>query len=122
MKFADRLVGKGLDTWVIIQLILFNLAWMVVLVVPMATLVATLMAFGAMSQNNEVTVMKSSGTSLYKMMAAPLIASVLLGYLLFLFNNDVLPDANHQAKILMEYFKTASHFIFGAGSFFTGSI
>jgi lipopolysaccharide export system permease protein len=101
MKFADRLVGKGLDTWVIIKLILFNLAWMVVLVVPMATLVATLMAFGAMSQNNEITVMKSSGTSLYKMMAAPLIASVLLGYLLFLFNNDVLPDANHQAKILM---------------------
>ncbi|MGE5796457.1 MAG: LptF/LptG family permease [Ignavibacteria bacterium] len=101
MKFADRLVGKGLDTWVIIKLILFNLAWMVVLVVPMATLVATLMAFGAMSQNNEITVMKSSGTSLYKMMTAPLIASVLLGYLLFLFNNDVLPDANHQAKILM---------------------
>ncbi|HVO73131.1 MAG TPA: LptF/LptG family permease [Ignavibacteriaceae bacterium] len=101
MKFADRLVGKGLDTWVIIKLILFNLAWMVVLVIPMATLVATLMAFGAMSQNNEITVMKSSGTSLYKMMAAPLIASVILGYLLFLFNNDVLPDANHQAKVLM---------------------
>jgi len=101
MKFADRLVGKGLDTWVIIKLILFNLAWMVVLVIPMATLVATLMAFGAMSQNNEITVMKSSGTSLYKMMAAPFFASIILGYLLFLFNNDVLPDANHQAKILM---------------------
>jgi lipopolysaccharide export system permease protein len=101
MKFADRLVGKGLDTWVIIKLILFNLAWMLVLVIPMATLVATLMAFGAMSQNNEITVMKSSGKSLYKMMTAPFIASIVVGYLLFLFNNDVLPDANHQAKTLM---------------------
>ena len=45
MKFADRLVGKGLDTWIIVQLIVFNLAWMVVLVVPMASLVAALMAF-----------------------------------------------------------------------------
>jgi len=102
MKFADRLVGKGLDTWVIIQLIIFNLSWMVALVVPMATLVATLMAFGNLSQNNEITIIKSSGVSLYKMMTAPLIASVIIAYLLVLFNNDVLPDANHQAKLLMQ--------------------
>ncbi len=102
MKFADRLVGKGLDTFVILKLIAFNLAWMVVLVVPMSTLVATLMAFGNMSQNNEITIIKSTGTSLYKMMIAPLLASVVIGYLLLIFNNDVLPDANHQAKILMQ--------------------
>jgi lipopolysaccharide export system permease protein len=101
MKFADRLVGKGLDTWVIIKLIVFNLSWMVVLVVPMASLVATLMAFGNLSQNNEVTIMKSSGLSLYKMMMPPFIASIVVAILLFQFNNDVLPDANHQAKILM---------------------
>ncbi len=102
MQFADRLVGKGLDTWVIIQLIVYNLSWMVALVVPMAVLVSTLMAFGNMSQNNETTIIKSSGVSLYKMIAAPLIASVIIGYLLVLFNNDVLPDANHQAKMLMQ--------------------
>ncbi|HUX60142.1 MAG TPA: LptF/LptG family permease [Ignavibacteriaceae bacterium] len=102
MKFADRLIGKGLGVWVIIKLITFNLAWMVVLVVPMATLVSTLMAFGTMSQNNEITILKSSGISLKKMMAGPFIASIVVAYLLFLFNNDVLPDANHQAKILME--------------------
>ena len=101
MKFADRLVGKGLDGWVITKLIAYNLSWMVVLVVPMASLVATLMAFGNLSQNNEVTIMKSSGISLYKMMFPPFIASIVVAILLFQFNNDVLPDANHQAKILM---------------------
>jgi lipopolysaccharide export system permease protein len=101
MKFADRLVGKGLDTWILTKLIVFNLSWMLVLVVPMATLVATLMAFGNLSQNNEITIMKSSGASLYKMMIAPFITSIVVAYLLFVFNNDVLPDANHQAKILM---------------------
>ena len=101
MKFADRLVGKGLDTWIITKLVVFNLSWMLVLVVPMASLVATLMAFGNLSQNNEVTIMKSSGVSLYKMMIAPFITSIVVACLLFVFNNDVLPDANHQAKILM---------------------
>lgn len=101
MKFADRLVGKGLDTWLLIKLVVFNLSWMLVLVIPMATLVATLMAYGNFSQNNEITILKSSGVSLYKMMKAPFLASILLAFLLFLFNDQVLPDANHQARILM---------------------
>lgn len=101
MKFADRLVGKGLDTWLIIKLIVFNLSWMLVLVIPMATLVATLMAYGNFSQNNEITILKSSGVSLYKIMKAPFLASIVLAFLLFLFNDQVLPDANHQARILM---------------------
>jgi lipopolysaccharide export system permease protein len=101
MKFADKLVGKGLDTWLIIQLVVFNLSWMLVLVVPMSVLGATLMAFGSLSQNNEITVLKSSGVSIYKVMAAPFLVSILVAVLLFLFNDKVLPDANHQARILM---------------------
>jgi lipopolysaccharide export system permease protein len=101
MKFADRLIGKGLDTWLLIKLVVFNLSWMLVLVVPMATLIATLMAYGNFSQNNEVTILKSSGVSLYRMMKGPFIASIGLAFLLFLFNDKVLPDANHQARVLM---------------------
>jgi len=101
MKFADRLVGKGLDTWLIIKLIVFNLSWMLVLVVPMSVLVATLMAYGNLSQNNEITIIKSAGVSLYRMLAAPFLASILLAFLLFMFNDKVLPDANHEARLLM---------------------
>ncbi len=100
MKFADKLVGKGLSTWVIVQLIAYNLAWMVVLVVPMSVLVATLMAFGSMAQNNEIAILKASGMSLYKMLIAPLLGSLLIAYSLVLFNNHVYPNANHQARIL----------------------
>ncbi len=100
MKFADRLIGKGLETWVIIQLIVYNLAWMVVLVVPMAVLIATLMAFGSMAQNNEIAIMKASGVSLYKMMLPPIFASIIIAYLLVQFNNHVYPNANHAARVL----------------------
>ena len=86
MKFADKLVGKGLDTWLIIQLVVFNLSWMLVLVVPMSVLGATLMAYGSLSQNNEITILKSSGVSIYKMMAAPFLVSIVVAFLLFLFN------------------------------------
>ncbi|MBI9070416.1 MAG: LptF/LptG family permease [Melioribacteraceae bacterium] len=101
MKTADKLVGKGLDFWVIVKLVIYNLGWIVVLVIPMAVLVATLMAFGNMAQNNEVAIMKASGISLYKMLVPPLLGSMLIATLLILFNNTVYPETNHALKILM---------------------
>ncbi len=100
MKFADRLVGKGLGAWIIIKLVTFNLAWMMVLVVPMGVLIATLMAFGTMAQNNEIAILKASGVSLYKMLVPPLLGSILVAFLLMQFNNHVYPDANHAARLL----------------------
>ena len=101
MKYIDNLVGKGLSWWVISQLITLNLAWMVTLAGPMAALVATLMAFGSLSSTNETTVMQSSGISLLKLMMPVLLLSGVLCYGLILFNNDVLPEANHRTKVLM---------------------
>lgn len=101
MQKLDQLAGKGLSAMVIAELIVMNLAWMVVLAVPMAVLVSSLMAFGNLASNNEITAMRASGVSLYRMMAPVFITSILLCYLLIQFNNHVLPDANHRAKILL---------------------
>jgi len=101
MKFADQLVGKGLSSLVIGELITLSLAWMVVLAVPMSVLVSALMAFGSLSAQNEVTAMKAGGMSLYRMIAPVFIASILLTALLIQFDNNVLPEANHRVKVLM---------------------
>lgn len=101
MKFVDQLIGKGLSAWIIIELVALSLAWMVVLAVPMSVLVATLMAFGDLSSKNEITAMKASGMSIYRMLAPIAVAAVIIAVLLVWFNNYVLPEANHQAKTLM---------------------
>jgi len=101
IKQLDQLVGKGLSAWVILELITLSLAWIVVLAVPMSVLVATLMAFGSMASNSEITAMKTSGMSLYRMMAPVMIVALLLALLLFEFNNNVLPDANHSVASLL---------------------
>ncbi len=97
----EKLVGKGLSEWLIIKLIVYNMAWMVILSVPMGVLFSTLMAFGSMSMSHEVTIIKASGGSLIRMMMPVIIASILLYYGLFWFNDNVLPESNHQVKIMM---------------------
>ncbi len=101
LKSIDQLLGKGLSEWVIIQLIALNLSWMLVLAVPMGVLFSTLMAFGNMSSVHETTIIKSSGGSLIKMMRPVVIGGLVLTLLLFWFNDEVLPEANHRAKVLM---------------------
>jgi lipopolysaccharide export system permease protein len=101
MRFIDKIVGRGLDMWTIAQLIAYNLAWMVVLAVPMAVLVSCVMAFGQLSASNEMTAMKAAGVSLGRMLFPVLVLGILIGFFDLQFNNKVLPDANHMAKDLM---------------------
>jgi len=95
------LIGKGLRLIVIFELIYLNLAWIFALVIPMAVLIATLMTFGRLSGDNEVIAMKSCGVSFYYTITPVLIAAAIIGYGIIEFNNKVLPDANHKARLLM---------------------
>ena len=87
LKYLDQLVGKGIDNWIIFQLIVLNIPWMLVLAVPMGILFAVLMSFGAMSSNYEVTIIKASGGSLIRMMIPILIFALFLSGFLFWFND-----------------------------------
>lgn len=101
MKAVDQLVGKGLGFWVIGELIVLSLAWMVVLAIPASVLIATLMGFGKLSSQHEITALRAGGMSLPRMMATVIAAAALLGVLTVEFNNRVLPEANHRFKLLM---------------------
>ena len=97
MKFIDQLVGKGLSGWVIIELVALNLAWMVVLAVPMSVLVATLMAFGELSSRNEITAMKAGGISTYRMIGPVFLAALALAVLLiFLDRKSTRLNSSHR--------------------------
>ena len=100
MLYIDKIVGKGLPLSVILELILSNLAYMVVIAFPMAVLVSTLMVYGAFSESNEFTVIKASGIHPMKM----ILPTAYLGFTLFLgmviFSNYILPEANYRARAL----------------------
>lgn len=104
-KFLNDLVGKGLSYGVIAQFVAFNIAWMLVLAVPMGVLVASLMAYGKLAGNNELTIIKSSGGSALSAMLPALIGGGLLFLGLYLFNDRVLPETNHRAFVLQNDIK-----------------
>ena len=95
-----KFLGKGISFTVILEFLFLNMAWIIALSVPMAVLSATIMAFGRISADNEITAIKASGISLLRIVLPILILSAILAYALIWFNNNVLPDFNHKARLL----------------------
>ena len=100
MNHIDKLVGKGIPIAVIIELILSNLAYMVVLAMPMAVLVAALMAFGKFSETNEYAALKATGVNPFRVIFPVICGGFLLSIFLMWFSDQVLPDANQKARTL----------------------
>jgi len=102
MNNLDKLIGKGLDNAIILQVIMLSLSWMIVLAIPMGVLFSTLMAFGSMSGAHETTIIKSGGRSLWRMMMPIIFIGCGLFYGVYWFNDTILPESNHRFKILMQ--------------------
>jgi len=101
LDILNLIISKGLDWKTIMEVFALNLAWMLALSVPMSVLVAALMAFGRVSADNEITALNACGVPLYRIVTPALLASAVLALGLVWFNNEILPEANHRARLLM---------------------
>ena len=100
IKAVDKILGKGIEMTVILEYIGLNLAWILALAVPMATLIAALMAYGRLSADNEIASLKAAGVSFISMIIPGLLLSGVVTASMIYFNNNVLPEFNHRARML----------------------
>lgn len=100
IRAVDRFLGKGLDVVTIFEYLYLNLAWIIALSVPMSLLISSVMTFGRMSQQNEITALKSAGVNLFNIIKPALWFGTLIAILLCLFNNFILPEMNYNARLL----------------------
>ncbi len=82
----------------LIPFILYN-------VTPLCALVAVLVTFGTLNRTSELTAMKSSGVSLYRIIAPVLFVTLLISAGLFVFDEFYLPNANRRQEALLSIIK-----------------
>lgn len=100
-KYIDDLVGKGLKFSVIAELLLYTSASLVPMALPLATMLASIMTFGNLGENNELISMKSAGISLQRIMAPLFFFTILVSFGAFYFANNILPLANLKMRALL---------------------
>ncbi|MDD2964920.1 MAG: LptF/LptG family permease [Bacteroidales bacterium] len=100
-KYIDDLVGKGLEWYIIAELLFYASSTFVPLALPLAVLLSSIMTFGNLGEHYELVAMKASGISLRKIMLPLIVVSVAISVFAFLFSNNVLPVANLKFKSLL---------------------
>ncbi|HEU5174579.1 MAG TPA: LptF/LptG family permease [Gemmatimonadaceae bacterium] len=91
-----QLVGKGLGWQVIGEFLLLSVPFTFAMTVPMAVLVSTLYAFSRLASENEVTALKASGVSMWRLLTPVLVMGALFSAGMLVFNDQVLPRSNHR--------------------------
>lgn len=100
-RYVDQIVGKGLSIDIIAELFFYAALTMVPTALPLAVLLASLMTFGNLGEKFELTALKASGISLFKIMRPLIILMVLIAIGAFFFQNNVLPVAQTKMWTLM---------------------
>lgn len=101
LKLADLVVAKGVPISDVLRMVIYLVPSFSLVTIPMAFLLALLLAFGRLSTDSEVTAMKASGVSLYGLLP-PVLGYALAAYLVTAFLTVyALPWGNTSFKKLL---------------------
>lgn len=100
-KYVDDLAGKGLEWYLILELLFYASATFVSMALPLAVLLSSLMTFGSLGEKYEIVALKSAGISILTLMKPLAFLSLIVACFSFWFSDNVLPIANVKLKTLL---------------------
>ncbi|MDB5272604.1 MAG: hypothetical protein JWO58_971 [Chitinophagaceae bacterium] len=101
LSYLSELIGKGLTILDWTELISYFCLFLFPVTFPLGVLLASLITYGGLGEFNELTVIKSSGISLIRILMPIFIFAVFLSAFMLWFNDRVIPYANLKAYSLL---------------------
>jgi len=89
----DKYIDKQASVFLVIKYYLYYTPYILVLALPVAMLLACLFSLGQLAKHNELTAMKSSGISLYRILLPLFVLSFLISLFVIGFGESVVPLA-----------------------------
>ena len=96
IKFAELVIAKGVSVFDIVRLILYLIPYMLSFTIPMACLVAIVLAFTRLSTDYELIAMRASGVAPIRLVFPMLMAGLVMSVGLLIVNDRLVP-ASHLA-------------------------
>jgi len=102
VKLADLLVNKGVPLTDAVRLFALLIPTLLSHTVPMAFLTGTLLAFGRLSSDQEITAMHASGISLWALAAPVVVVGLVVSAGLVVINDRVVPATHFATRRVLE--------------------
>ncbi|HLY62377.1 MAG TPA: LPS export ABC transporter permease LptF [Terriglobia bacterium] len=123
-QLMGDIVHNHIAPLVVAKYYLYLIPQIIYLMLPMSILVATLVNFGILTKSNQVTAIKATGTSLYRIAVPILLAAMVASAGMYILEDFYLPQTNqHQdalrnqikGKPAQTYLRPDRQWIFGQG-------
>lgn len=101
LQIMDLMVNKGISFFTIVKLIIFLLPYFMLFTIPIALLIAILIAMGRFSADNEITALKTSGVSLMQIYYPVGVASLIAFVFTFIIGYYLMPYSYSASKRLL---------------------
>jgi lipopolysaccharide export system permease protein len=101
LRLVELIVSKGVPMGVVLRVFLYYLPYSLVVTIPMATLLACLATYGRMAADNEITALKVTGLSLYRLVVPALIFGILAYAATTFITVNLFPFTNRAIKDLV---------------------
>jgi lipopolysaccharide export system permease protein len=98
IMLADLIINKGVDLVSVTKLFLFLIPWLLSFTLPIAALTGVILTFGRLSSDGELTAMRASGISLYRIAFPVLMIGIIFSFLAFFLNDQVAPNASFASR------------------------
>jgi lipopolysaccharide export system permease protein len=101
-ELVRRIAESGLPALTALQILFLRLPGFLVLAFPMATLMATLLAYSRLSGSSELTALRSLGVRTWRIVLPALVLSFVMSLLTYTFNDLIVPRTNLLATQTLE--------------------
>ena len=120
-RHVAELVGKGISISVMAEFFIYAIFSLVPMALPLAILLASLMTFGSLGENFELTAMKAAGVSLFRIMRPLIIFITMVCVGAYYFSNYVLPVAQTKLwSLIFSLRQKSPEFDIPVGEFYSG--
>ena len=97
---AIDFAARGVSPMLIGRVFLYNVPFMFTFSIPMSTLTATLLLFGRLSFDGEITAMKACGLNMWQIISPPLMISIILSAVCIYISTSAAPRCRHAVRSL----------------------
>lgn len=100
-ELTDLIIIRKVALSSVLKLLIYKLPTIIVRVIPMSVLFATIIGLGRLSKDNEITALRMSSISIYRLVLPLIILGLIISGGNYLLNEEVVPVSNKRFQVIM---------------------
>lgn len=90
----DKFISRGISNKEMLDYYFLSIPWYISIALPMTLLISTIITFVTLQKNNEITALKASGISIYRISSSLIIIGIIFCFISFYFENIIVMEAS----------------------------